>query len=117
MSWPAGRGSPPAAVGWAVPAWTAGRSRSSRTARPRRPCCSSPSSSPSHSRHSGAEGLRTWMTATSVGPLHHRVPEFLDGRVDQFLITGQRGLDGPGPLVGEYLDLAGLDRVEGLPGD
>jgi hypothetical protein len=33
------------------------------------------------------------------------------------MIPGQRGLDEPGPLVGQHLDLAGLDGVEGLLGD
>jgi hypothetical protein len=35
----------------------------------------------------------------------------LDRRVDQFVVAGQRGLDEPGPLVGEHLDPAGLDGV------
>jgi hypothetical protein len=50
------------------------------------------------------------------GALDCGVPEFLDGRVDQLVVTGQGGLDEPGPLVGQHLDLARLDRVEYLPG-
>ena len=49
--------------------------------------------------------------------LTNGVPEFLDGRVDQLVVAGQGGLDEPGPLVGQHLDLARLDRVEDLPGD
>ena len=53
----------------------------------------------------------------SWGAPHRGVPELLDGRVDQLVIAGQLCLDGPGPLVGEHLDLAGLDGVEDLLGD
>ena len=58
-------------------------------------------------------GTGFWLT----GALHRGVPEFLDGRIDQLVITGQGGFDEPGPLVGQHLDLARLDRVEDLPGD
>jgi hypothetical protein len=33
------------------------------------------------------------------------------------VVAGQVGLDVPGPLVGQHLDLPGLDRVEDLLGD
>jgi hypothetical protein len=54
---------------------------------------------------------------TLAGALDRSVPERLDRRVDQLVITRQRCLDEPGPLVGEHLDLAGFDGVEGLLGE
>src|SRR5262245_61873853 len=47
----------------------------------------------------------------SAGAGDRGVPEFLDGRVDELVVAGQLGLDVPGPLVGQHLDLVGLDRV------
>src|SRR5580658_741189 len=60
---------------------------------------------------------RSSPTGRSWGALHRGVPELLDGRVDQLVIARQLCLDGPGSLVGEHLDLAGLDSVEDLLGD
>jgi hypothetical protein len=41
----------------------------------------------------------------------------LERRVDQLVIARQLCLDGPGQLVGQYLNLARLDGVEGLLSD
>lgn len=51
-----------------------------------------------------------------LGALERSIPE-LDRRVDQLEIALRRYLDEPGPLVGQPLHLAGLDRVEGPSGD
>src|SRR5580658_8099834 len=58
-----------------------------------------------------------FLRGRSWGAGHRGVPELLDGRVDQLVIARQLCLDGPGPVVGEHLDLAGLDGVEDLLGD
>src|ERR1700751_3447284 len=57
-------------------------------------------------------GAQPILTRRSWGAPHRGVPELLDGRVDQLVIARQFCLDGPGPLVGEHLDLARLDGVE-----
>src|ERR1700753_4462614 len=62
-------------------------------------------------------GAQPVLTRRSWGAPHRGVPELLDGRVDQLVIARQFCLDGPGPLVGEHLDLAGLDGVADLLGD
>ena len=61
------RGSRPAPVPWGVPAWTGGRSPSSRTARPGRPCCCSPGSSSSRSRRK-ADAERAAARLSPGGP-------------------------------------------------
>src|SRR5579864_9014802 len=52
----------------------------------------------------GGSGAADLAAPLLVRVLYRGVPECLDRRVDQFVIARQLCFDGPGPLVGEYLD-------------